>query len=297
MNDLITIIITTYKRSNLIENAIKSIINQTYKNIEIIVVDDNADNVDERRKTESIVKKYNNIIYIKNKKNLGGALARNEGIKRAKGKFIAFLDDDDEYTNDKIEKQYKLYKQHEKENIGLVFCNEKSVDYNQNLIYQQMLGCIAPTSFWLVPKKVFEEINYFEDSPSKQDSIVVLKILLQGYNVIKVPEKLVIFNSHNSESGISGTKLSNIRGILVYRDWCRNNYDRLDSKKQIDDVECNFSKQLISLYLINNMKKKAYIEYKNILIRKPFSKISYLSFLKLLFTKIYFKWLNGRNEL
>ncbi len=57
MNDLVSVIITTYKRSNKIEDAILSVLNQTYKNIEIIVVDDNANNLEERNKTEKIVKK------------------------------------------------------------------------------------------------------------------------------------------------------------------------------------------------------------------------------------------------
>ena len=87
MNDLVSVIITTYKRSNLIERAILSVLNQTYKNIEIIVVDDNANFPEERKKTETIVKKYSSIIYIANPKNLGGALSRNEGIYRAKRKF------------------------------------------------------------------------------------------------------------------------------------------------------------------------------------------------------------------
>ncbi len=297
MQELITIIITTYKRSNLIERALKSVLNQTYKNLEIIVVDDNAKEPEERKKTKEIIDKYDNIIYIQNEKNLGGALSRNEGIYRAKGKFIAFLDDDDEYREDKIEKQYNLFLQHKEEKVGLIFSNEKSIDYNVNIIYQQMMGCIAPTSFWFVPKKVLEEVNYFEDTPCKQDSILLLKILVNGYTAYKVPENLVVFNEHDSNSGISGTKLSNIEGMNNYRDWCRKYYDMLDNQKQINDVEYNFSKQLVTLYIFNNMKKEAKTELKNMIKLKPFNQKTIVAIIKYIFQNYYIKKLRrGTNQ-
>ena len=293
MQELVTVIITTYKRSNVIERAIKSVLNQTYKNIEIIVVDDNANIPEERKKTAEIIEKYPKIIYIKNAKNLGGALARNEGIYRAKGKYIAFLDDDDEYRKDKIEKQYKLYKQHENEKVGLIFCNEKDIDYNESLMYQQMIECIAPTSFWFVPKKVLEEINYFEDTPCKQDSIVLLKIINSGYIVYKVPENLVIFNEHASNNGISGTKKSNIVGMNNYREWCRKYYDKI-TKNQMNNVEYNFSKQLLTLYIFNNMKKEAKQELNNMLKLKPFNKKTILGIFKFIFPNVYLKLLERK---
>ncbi len=296
MNDLVSVIITTYKRSNIIERAIKSVINQTYKNIEIIVVDDNANELEERKKTENVVSKYKNIVYIKNENKTGAALSRNVGICRAKGEYIAFLDDDDEYREDKIEKQYKLYLEHKEEKVGLIFSNKKDIDYNVNLIYQQMMGCIAPTSFWFLPKKILKEVGYFEDSPSKQDSILLLKILSRGYTVYKVPEELVKFNTHDCASGISGTKLSNIEGIINYRKWCRKYYDLLDNKMQEKDVEYNFSKELITLYIINNLKKDAHIELKNMINLKPHNKATLLSIMKCLMPKIYLWWLYKLNR-
>ena len=286
MQDLVTVIITTYKRSDVVERAIKSVINQTYNNIEVIVVDDNANFPEERKKTSEIVKKYPNIIYIPNSKNLGGALARNEGIYKANGKYIAFLDDDDEYRGDKIEKQYKLYKEHENEKVGLIFSNEKSIDYNESLIYQQMIECISPTSFWFVPKKVLEDIGYFEDTPCKQDSIVLLKIIAAGYTLYKVPENLVIFNKHDSDNGISGTKKSNIIGMNNYREWCRKYYNKI-TKNQIKNVEYNFSKQLLTLYIFNNMKKEAKKELINMVKLKPLDKKTILGLMKYLFPNQY----------
>ena len=295
MQELVTVIIPTYKRSKVIERAIKSVLNQTYKNIEVIVVDDNANFPDERKETFEIVKKYPSIIYIANSKNLGGALARNEGIYKAKGKYIAFLDDDDEYREDKIEKQYKLYKKHENEKVGLIFSNEKNIDYNESLIYQQMIECIAPTSFWFVPKKVLEDIGYFEDTPCKQDSIVLLKILAAGYTVYKVPENLVIFNEHDSSKEINGKKKSNIIGMNKYREWCRKYYDKI-TKSQIENVEYNFSKQLLTLYIFNNMKKEFNQELKNMIKLKPFNKKTFLGIFKFLFPNMYLKFIKRKKN-
>lgn len=105
---LVSVIIPTYKRSETLPRAIDSVLNQTYKNLEIIVVDDNNPNDNYRKKTEQIMVNYqklNNIHYIKHLENKNGAAARNTGISISKGKYIAFLDDDDEFLSDKIENQ------------------------------------------------------------------------------------------------------------------------------------------------------------------------------------------------
>ena len=135
MEELVSVVIPTYKRSDKIERAIKSVINQTYKNLEIIVVDDNAKNKEEREKTRNIVKKYKNVKFIENKENLGGALTRNIGIENALGDYIAFLDDDDEYVNSKIEKQLKLLKEKVKENrkVGMIYCYKNILDNNKKV--------------------------------------------------------------------------------------------------------------------------------------------------------------------
>ena len=108
--DKVSVIIPTYKRCDFIDRAINSILNQSYPNIEIVIVDDNGDGTLDRNKMIEIMNKYesdNRIKYIKNPVNKGGALARNIGIQAATGEFITFLDDDDEYLPTKIEVQHR----------------------------------------------------------------------------------------------------------------------------------------------------------------------------------------------
>lgn len=300
MKELITIIITTYNRSDKIENAIKSAINQTYNNFEIIVVDDNSNNIDERKKTQKIVEKYATIKLIQNDDNLGGALSRNVGIEKANGNLISFLDDDDVYLPNRLEEMYQTYLEHKDEKIGLVYCSCDRIDDNKNILgsyinnydglplYRQMLGCIAGTSMWLAPKNVLKEVGLFENSPCKQDSILLLKIIANGYNVYSVNKCLVLYYEHGG-NGISGTKKSNIDGLINYRNWCRKYYYLLKDNNQIKNVEYNFSRQLVSLYVINNMMSEAKNELKYLIKTKPFSINTLKGFYKIYFRDHYIK--------
>ena len=92
--DLVSIIIPYYKKKKYINNTITSIINQTYKNFEIIIIYDDEDTSDLKFISE-MQKKDTRIIIIKNLKNEGAGNSRNKGIEKAKGKYIAFIDSDD----------------------------------------------------------------------------------------------------------------------------------------------------------------------------------------------------------
>jgi len=104
---IVSVIIATYRRDTSLKRAIESLLHQTYKNIEIIVVDDNAEESWNRKVVEIIneISIHHPIIYINNKVNRGSAEARNIGIRRAKGDYITFLDDDDVYLPQKIQNQ------------------------------------------------------------------------------------------------------------------------------------------------------------------------------------------------
>lgn len=103
MSDLVSIIMPSYNTAKYISDSINSVLYQTYKNWELIIVDDcSTDNTDEA------VKPFlsdNRIRYLKNEKNSGAAVSRNYALREAKGKWIAFLDSDDLWEKDKLEKQ------------------------------------------------------------------------------------------------------------------------------------------------------------------------------------------------
>lgn len=104
--DLVSIIMPTYNCENFIKNSIKSVMDQTYENWELIIIDDCSTD-----KTVKIIEEYlfdKRIKFSENYKNSGAAITRNRAIKKASGKWIAFLDGDDTWKKEKLEKQIKF---------------------------------------------------------------------------------------------------------------------------------------------------------------------------------------------
>lgn len=109
-DNLVSVIIPTYNSEKYIEETLNSVLNQTYREFEIIIIDDcSKDNTFEIVKEYE--KKYSNIVCLKQEQNKGVAEARNRGIKKSRGRYIAFLDSDDLWYEKKLEKQLKLMKE------------------------------------------------------------------------------------------------------------------------------------------------------------------------------------------
>lgn len=126
IDGLVSVVIPMYNSSSYITPTIKSALNQTYKNIEVLVVDDcSKDNSVEV--VNNLAKADPRLRCIPQEKNQGAAVARNRGIKEAKGQYIAFLDSDDLWAEDKIEKQVDLMKA---KNVAFVYCAYDWVDEN-----------------------------------------------------------------------------------------------------------------------------------------------------------------------
>lgn len=124
MNDLVSIIMPSYNTSKFIQQSINSVINQTYKNWELIIVDD-CSNDD----TDEVVASINDkrIRYFKNKNNSGAAVSRNRALRKANGRWIAFLDSDDLWMPEKLEKQISFM---ENNNFYFSYTNYEEIDEN-----------------------------------------------------------------------------------------------------------------------------------------------------------------------
>lgn len=134
MGDLVSIIMPSYNTSQYIAETIQSVIDQSYQNWELIIVDDcSTDN------TDYVVSKINDqrITFLKNKKNSGAAVSRNRALREAKGKWIAFLDSDDLWKPDKLEKQIQFMK---KNNYSFSYTNYEEIDVNGNDTYVKVTG-------------------------------------------------------------------------------------------------------------------------------------------------------------
>ena len=123
---LVSIIMPSYNTAPYIKETIQSVLNQTYTNWELIIVDDcSTDNTDEVLETI----KDNRIRYFKNEKNSGAAISRNKALREAKGQWIAYLDSDDLWMPEKLEKQIKFM---EKNGYAFSYTNYEEIDVDSN---------------------------------------------------------------------------------------------------------------------------------------------------------------------
>jgi glycosyltransferase involved in cell wall biosynthesis len=99
---LVSVVLPTFNRAHLLKSALASVLSQTYKNLEIIVVDDAS--TDDTQQVVAVIKDHR-LRYIRHVATKGGSAARNTGILAAIGSYIAFLDDDDEWYPEKVEAQ------------------------------------------------------------------------------------------------------------------------------------------------------------------------------------------------
>lgn len=207
---LVSVIIPTYNRAHLISEAIESVVNQTYKDLEIIVVDDGSlDN------TEKIVRKWQEkdkrIFYIKHEKNRGISAARNTGISYSKGDYLAFLDDDDIWLHQKIEVQMKEMM---KSDFDLLFSNLYFWDSKKNTKYKafelnplsmgrDVLGILikknfGTTSTAFLRKSILKKVGFFDETlPPSEDYDLWLRIVYNGFKIGFIEEPLILYRIHS----------------------------------------------------------------------------------------------------
>jgi len=165
----ISVIIPTYNRLELLKRSIDSIFNQTYKDFELIVVDDGSTD-----KTKEFCLNDNRIIYL-HQENQGVSAARNSGIKISKGEWITFLDSDDEWLPNKLEKQMEYAKNNP--NIKIIHSNEiwirNGVRVNEKFKHKKMGGwiyknslplCLISPSVVIIKKELLDEVGVFDTS-------------------------------------------------------------------------------------------------------------------------------------
>lgn len=214
-NPKVTTIIPVYNGSNFLAEAIDSALAQTYKNIEIIVVNDGSN---DNGKTENIAKSYEDRIRYFYKKNGGVASALNLGIKESEGGYISWLSHDDLYLPDKIEKQVQYLRNTSDKKI-LLFSDFKVLNLttghnsicrvkheNSDNLYSTLLilfnatihGCTL-----LIPKDAFKEVGLFnEELKTTQDYDMWLKFAKGSYKFVHLPYVLIKTRWHNEQGTI-----------------------------------------------------------------------------------------------
>lgn len=226
--DLISVIMPFYKKREYFKQSLLSVINQTYQNIEIIIIFDDNYNLD----LEFIQKFINldkRIKLIDNKKNFGVAISRNKGIEMSKGDYVAFLDCDDYWEKDKLEKQYnfmcnnKILFSHTTYQI----INSKNEIIGKNKIKKQLSykdlinSCDIGLSTVLLKKEILS-ISKFKQISTKEDYALWLELSRKGVSIHGLDEPLTYWRvTNNSLSSSFLTKV--INGYQVYYKFEKNN--------------------------------------------------------------------------
>lgn len=230
MNDLVSILTPTYNTEKFIRATIESVQNQTYQNWEMILVDDaSTDNT--VGIIEEFVKKDSRIKLFKLPENRGNGFARNAALEKATGKYIAYLDADDLWYPEKLEKQIQFLKAN---NLYFTFSFYDSIDEVGNdlnrrvespnpLTYKQLFFCNYVGNLTAIyDAEYFGKIK-LESSEKRQDWRIWLKILKQLKTVKAVPESLAFYRIR--KDSISSSKFKLIKhNFGVYRDFHKFNF-------------------------------------------------------------------------
>lgn len=210
----ISIITPTYNSSKFVERTIKSVLTQTYTDWEYLIIDDHStDNTVEL--INKFAKKDSRIKFYSTSQNSGGpALPKNVGIENAKGEYVAFLDHDDEWLPEKLEKQLKVFSKSKDEKLGLVSCflnirdNEGKLlykhkkNYRGDVIKQLANGNFIVTSSCVMTKlNILKEVGLFDNKlKTSDDWDMWLRISQSEYNFEYVPEYLINYNIHGKNA-------------------------------------------------------------------------------------------------
>lgn len=278
-DNMVSVIIPTYNRKDTLKRSIDSVLNQTYGNIEVIIVDDcSTDGSFEY--IADVYEEVQNITYIMNDKNIGPGAARNVGVMHAKGEYVAFHDSDDVWMPDKLEKQMKLMKQTD-DNVGFVyssFCGEaqdgsigvwppenwenskKEGDIFSWLLLQPMVGAITI----VMKKEIFLTVGGFnEELRALEDYEFSLRVA-QRYNILFIEEALA--RVYNSADSVGKSALNSMYAQCYIAKKYLKEYEKYGLKKEkylrmLDEAKKYGIVGEFLKAILYNMQDEDYIQY------------------------------------
>lgn len=289
----VSVIIPTYNRSDLLSVAVKSVLNQTYKCFEVIVIDDESTD-DTKEVMEKLIddNKEFKIKYIINQKG-GANKCRNRGIEEASGEYLAFLDDDDEWRSNKLEKQIEKFKENNEyiliytgnetryidNNLKYYFRPNEILDSQNKILFGNFIGS---TSSVMIKKEKLGEERFDEKLKMMQDYDLWIRLCQKG-KIGCLEEDLLIYNNRNVIKQISDNTNIYIETIS----YINKKYDYLYksiSPKEVRCVKYYQDVELIKRLLRvgkNKEVRKLIIKKRNIKLYKYFF-VSYFDYINLI---------------
>lgn len=223
----ISVVIPVFNGANYLREALDSALGQTYKNAEIIVVNDGSNDGNE---TEKIAKSYGTKIRYFDKENGGVASALNFGIRRITGELFSWLSHDDVYCPIKLERQVEFLRQLEKKNVVLYGDFEIIDGQSKHLglhhldkkISESPLRAILSASIHgcstLVPRTVFEQVGLFNERlRTVQDNDLWMRAHLAGIDFVHIPEVLIKSRVHPEQGQLTLGAVNKVETLQFYR--------------------------------------------------------------------------------
>ncbi len=215
---LVSVIMSEYNTDEkLLKEAIKSILEQTYKNLEIIIIDDNGKN-----DVQKVAEEFNDnrIRVLKNDKNQGLVFSLNRAINESRGKYLIRMDTDDYSYRDRIEKQVKFMEEHSEYavaggradyyNGSEIFAESKFFGEVTKSILSKGPAIIHPTV--IMRKDIIEKVGGYQNYNRCEDYALWIELALNGYKMYVIDEKVLRY--HLSLSDYSKRKLSTRKGFF-----------------------------------------------------------------------------------
>lgn len=277
MDKLASIIIPTYKGSSHIARAVQTALKQTYKNTEIIIVDDNGKNTKEQKKTQRIVETFSDkrIQYVVHKTNLNGAAARNTGLRLSKGNYICFLDDDDLYTENRVEDAIDYLNKNSKYDgvfTNVLCCDEelkatrlveieKEGDCTKNLLLNEMFFGTGSNIF--ITRKAQEKIGYFDENLLRHQD---LEFMIRFYRYFETGSinKIEIIKSKNGNNN-----MPDYDKLIVNEKYYNHKFNNEINKLRIDERRLYFKNQKNRLELSYVIKQNRPSNILHIFLSQP----------------------------
>jgi glycosyltransferase involved in cell wall biosynthesis len=269
----VSVIIPTHNRIHFLTGAIESVLNQTFQDVEIIVIDDGSTDSTKEIVGTYIQRNPGKISYYYQPKK-GVSVARNTGIGYSKGEFIAFLDSDDMWLPHKLEKQIRTISQ---ESVGFAYSyayvdeeNRKTskmkpfspaLDFNDLFLKEKSII----TSTVLIRKEYLHEVGLFDESIGVAEDYDLWARILLKYKAYFIPEPLVIYRKHDKNIS-DDTEQMLVNGIAIFQKFQKN--DTIP-KKEVDKKLSYKHYQLGKLYYEENYCRKSAIQFAKAINKFP----------------------------
>jgi len=247
VDPLVTVVLTTYGRPEFLPEAIETVVEQTYDEVELVVVDDHSPESPRDIVEDAPTDGLRDVVFVRHDENQGASAARNTGIERASGELIALLDDDDLWEPDKIERQVAVFRQSGSE-VGVVCTGirsinadgttirTKTIDANGDVTKQLLCGAGIPLPSVLVRTDLLDDTGLFDERLKSYEDIEWIVRLSRHSEFRSVGDPLVISvrEGHTQKSGDIETKVGEGYPLLIekYRPIAME-YSRLFERKMV----------------------------------------------------------------